>query len=165
MNQDDDTDTPAPRRDFRADNVARDRFRPKRSGRAYTVQEESDPDDEDEKQVRFSDAVEEVPLQASAMVSTTAPSLEATPAAVPKTEVLSEVVLRVLEKSGWRPPTGKYRSEQQSPEFGRVGLKMTPQLCVLVYVGPELRRQRQPEHQCMSVRPDDDTSLPDQSRL
>jgi hypothetical protein len=100
MNQDDDTGTPAPRRDFRADYFARDRFRPKRSGRAYTVQEESDPGDEDEMQVRFSDAVEAVPVQASAMVAATVPSLEATPAAVPKTEDFSEVVLRVLEKSG-----------------------------------------------------------------
>jgi len=40
MNQDDDTDTPGPRRDFRAGNVARDRFRHKRSGRAYSPRRE-----------------------------------------------------------------------------------------------------------------------------
>jgi len=119
MNQDDDTDTPASRRDFRADNVARDLFRPKRSGRAYTVQEESDPEDEDEKQVRFSDAVEEVPVQESAMVAAAAPSPEAASASVSKSEDLSEVVLRVLEYSSWRPPpAGDFRSEPPSPRFG-----------------------------------------------
>ncbi|GMF46190.1 unnamed protein product [Phytophthora fragariaefolia] len=52
----------------------------------------------------------------------------------------------------------------------RVGLKNTPELCVLVYVGPELRRKSQYNHQCMTVISENeeylsDLPLPDQLRL
>lgn len=36
----------------------------------------------------------------------------------------------------------------------RAGLKKTPELCVLAYVGPELRRQV--NHQCMTISPRED---------
>ncbi|GMF45643.1 unnamed protein product [Phytophthora fragariaefolia] len=52
----------------------------------------------------------------------------------------------------------------------RVGLKTTPDLCVLVYVGPELRSKSQDNHQCMTVISENeeylsDLPLPDQLRL
>jgi hypothetical protein len=53
------------------------------------------------------------------MVAAAALSPEATSAAASKSEDLSEVVLRVLENSGWRPPTvGDFRSGPPSPRFG-----------------------------------------------
>jgi len=47
----------------------------------------------------------------------------------------------------------------------RSGLKKTPELCVLVYVGPGLRCQKQHKQQCMTVKSDDGAFLSDQSRL
>ncbi|GMF37874.1 unnamed protein product [Phytophthora fragariaefolia] len=52
----------------------------------------------------------------------------------------------------------------------RVGLKTTPALCVLVYVGPDLRSKSQDNHQCMTVISENEEYLsdlprPDQPRL
>ncbi|GMF33954.1 unnamed protein product [Phytophthora fragariaefolia] len=52
----------------------------------------------------------------------------------------------------------------------RVGLKTTPELCVLVYVGPELRSRSQDNHLCMTVISENEEYLsdlprPDQHRL
>ncbi|GMF39990.1 unnamed protein product [Phytophthora fragariaefolia] len=52
----------------------------------------------------------------------------------------------------------------------RVWLKTTPELCVLAYVGPELRSKSQDNHQCMTVISENDEYLsdlprPDQPRL
>ncbi|GMF46112.1 unnamed protein product [Phytophthora fragariaefolia] len=52
----------------------------------------------------------------------------------------------------------------------RVGPKTTPELCVLVYVGPELRNRSQDNHQCMTVISENKEylsglPLPDQLRL
>ncbi|GMF55593.1 unnamed protein product [Phytophthora fragariaefolia] len=68
MTQGDDYDGPPPKRDFRADNVSHGRFQPKRSGRAYVIQDEDSLDeDEDDREVRFQDVVEEVPNVPSAV--------------------------------------------------------------------------------------------------
>ncbi|GMG18310.1 unnamed protein product [Phytophthora fragariaefolia] len=45
MTQGDDYDGPPHKRDFRADNVPHGRFQPKRSGRAYVIQDEDSPDE------------------------------------------------------------------------------------------------------------------------
>jgi hypothetical protein len=53
------------------------------------------------------------------MVATPAPGPEVTSASASKSEDLSEVVLRVLENSGWRPPpAGEFCSGPPSPRFG-----------------------------------------------
>ncbi|GMF19437.1 unnamed protein product [Phytophthora fragariaefolia] len=54
MTQLDDYDGPPPKRDFRADNVPHGRFQPKRSGRAYVVQDEDSPDEEDDREHKTS---------------------------------------------------------------------------------------------------------------
>ncbi|GMF55559.1 unnamed protein product [Phytophthora fragariaefolia] len=77
MTQGDDNDGPPPKRDFRADNVSYGRFQPKRSGRAYAIQDEDSPDeDADDREVWFEDLVEEAPNVPSA-VSPAAGSTEA----------------------------------------------------------------------------------------
>ncbi|GMF48998.1 unnamed protein product [Phytophthora fragariaefolia] len=69
MTQGDVYDGPPPKRDFRADNVSHGRFQPKRSGRAYVIQDEDSPDeDEDEREVRFQDVVKEVPNHKTSQV-------------------------------------------------------------------------------------------------
>jgi len=71
--------------------------------------------------------------------------------------------------SGWRCEfRGNATVKPISPLDGdpeRAGLKKTPELCVLVYVGPELRCQKQHKQQCMTVKSDDGAFLSDQSRL
>ncbi|GMF64243.1 unnamed protein product [Phytophthora fragariaefolia] len=50
-------------------------------------------------------------------------------------------------------PNGE-ETRSSSPLDGdpeRVGLKTTPELCVLVYVGPEMRNKNQENHPCMTV--------------
>ncbi|GMF62407.1 unnamed protein product [Phytophthora fragariaefolia] len=54
--------------------------------------------------------------------------------------------------------------------FAPYGLATTPESCVLVYVGPELRSKSQDNHQCMTVISENeaylsDLPLPDQLRL
>ncbi|GMF50470.1 unnamed protein product [Phytophthora fragariaefolia] len=46
----------------------------------------------------------------------------------------------------------------------RVGLKTIPELCVLVYVGPELRSKSQDNHQCMTVISENEEYLSDLPR-
>ncbi|GMF39980.1 unnamed protein product [Phytophthora fragariaefolia] len=46
----------------------------------------------------------------------------------------------------------------------RVGLKTTPELCVLVYVGPELRSKSHDNHQCMTVISENEEYLSDLPR-
>ncbi|GMF32152.1 unnamed protein product [Phytophthora fragariaefolia] len=228
------------------DNDWHGRFQPKRSGRAYVIQDEDSLDeDEDDREVRFHDVVEEVPNVPSA-VSPAAGSAQ--PGSYSgkdgsQTQDISSAVFRIIENSGWRPPpNGEFRPAPRSPRFEdrnrtkfcercsdfghstescwsdlkcdrcgrkghpaqlcrvrpcsfckkfhedqcgewkksqavktlarqeRVGLKTTPELCVLVYVGPELRSKSQDNHQCMTVISENgeyfsDLPLPDQLRL
>ncbi|EGZ19053.1 hypothetical protein PHYSODRAFT_332759 [Phytophthora sojae] len=68
MAQDDDYDTPPVKRDFRADNVSHGHFHPKRRGRAFVVQNEDESSDDD-KQVRFHDAVEDIPTKSGTLAT------------------------------------------------------------------------------------------------
>ncbi|POM65991.1 Hypothetical protein PHPALM_18219 [Phytophthora palmivora] len=81
----DDYDTPPPKRDFRADNVPRDKFRMKRSGRAYLAKSEDDSDEGD-RQVKFDDEEEK------AAPETTTTKSDNQESGFPNMENLSEAV-------------------------------------------------------------------------
>ncbi|GMG14522.1 unnamed protein product [Phytophthora fragariaefolia] len=64
----------------------------------------------------------------------------------------------------------KFQAVKTLARQERVGLKTTPELCVLVYVGPELRSKSQDNHQCMTGMSENEEYLsdlprPDQPRL
>ncbi|GMF29899.1 unnamed protein product [Phytophthora fragariaefolia] len=94
---------------------------PKRSGRAYVIQDEDSPgEDEDDREVRFQDVEEEVPN----VPSTVSPAAES---AQPgndsgkdgsQAQDISSAVFRIFENSGWRPPpNGEFRPAPRSPRF------------------------------------------------
>ncbi|KAJ8533437.1 hypothetical protein ON010_g13817 [Phytophthora cinnamomi] len=89
-------DTPPPRsRDFRADDDPQGRFKPRRSGRAFVVQDsEPDPD------------LEPVAL-AQGRENRGTKAQRAEPPPVFKTEDVAKEVYSVLEADGWRPITQK----------------------------------------------------------
>ncbi|KAL4134289.1 hypothetical protein PRIC2_004598 [Phytophthora ramorum] len=118
MNQDDDYDTPPPKRDFRADNVPRDRFRPKRSGRAYVLHDDDNRDGEHGRQVHFLEDVEEVPSREHVPSVLTTPTADATNVSGSSMDNLSEAVFRAMENPGWRPPTSDFRSDRRQQRFG-----------------------------------------------
>ncbi|GMF36809.1 unnamed protein product [Phytophthora fragariaefolia] len=206
MTQGDDYDGPPPKRDFRADNVSHARFRPKRAGRVYVIQDEDSPDeDEDDQEVRFQDVVEEDPNVPSAVSPAAGSAQPGSDSGKDGSQAqdISSAVFRIIENSGYQ--CGKWKKFQAVKTLGRqgtldlpsaireqllngdadsavkltspldgdperVGLKTTPELCVLVYVGPALRRKSQDNHQCMTVISENDEYIsdlprPDQLRL
>ncbi|GMF51152.1 unnamed protein product [Phytophthora fragariaefolia] len=119
--QGDDSDGPPPKRDFRADNVPHGRFQPKRSGRAYVIQDEGSPDEEDDdRKVSFQDVVEEVP-NVSSVVSPAAGSAQPGSDSGKdgrQAQYISSAISRIIENSGWRPPpNGESRPAPKSPRF------------------------------------------------
>ncbi|GMF41724.1 unnamed protein product [Phytophthora fragariaefolia] len=223
---------PPPKRDFRADNVSHGRFQPKRSGRAYVIQDEDSPDeDEDDREgvpslevilekMEAKHKTSQVPSSESSRTpdgvllrmesfdqrpdhpvskSEIAPSsvnaamiLDIPPRAVGPTSSVIAVAARgtllgcvecdlarsvrsfmkTNVENGKKNPSSE-DTRSSSPLDGgpeRVGLKTTPELCGLVYVGPELRSKSQDNHQCMTVISENeeylsDLPLPDQLRL
>ncbi|GMF36860.1 unnamed protein product [Phytophthora fragariaefolia] len=241
-----DYDGPPPKRDFRVINVPQGRFQPQRSGRAYVIQREDSPDEEEaDREGCFQDVVEKVPN----MPSTVSPAAGSEQPGSDsgkdggQAQYISSTVFRINENSEWRPPPNEEsRPAPRSPriedrnrtkfcescnDFGhsteigwsdlkcdccgrtghparlyrvrpcsfckrfhedhcgewkkfqavkilarqeRVGLKTTPELCVLVHVGPGLRSKSQDNHQCMTVISENEECLsdlprPDQPRL
>ncbi|KAE8956005.1 hypothetical protein PR002_g31607 [Phytophthora rubi] len=69
MHQDDDYETPPPRRKSRPDYMSAGKFRPKRPAKAYVAQNKADSSSEDEKQMHFQEATEEIPDQEVETVS------------------------------------------------------------------------------------------------
>ncbi|GMF47205.1 unnamed protein product [Phytophthora fragariaefolia] len=119
MTQGDDYDGPPPKRDFRADNVSHGRFQPKRSGRALVIQDEDSPD-EDDREVRFQDLVEEVPNVPSAVIPVAGSTQPGSDSGKDGSQAqdISSAVFRIIENSGWRPPpNGKFRPAPRSPRF------------------------------------------------
>lgn len=97
-------DTPPPKsRDFRADNIPRDRYKSGRTKHAFVIQDaESESGAEPERSVRFRDKVEDmIPTHAP-----TAQKTENTDAKAPGVDdqELTQRVYRVVENMGWRPP-------------------------------------------------------------
>ncbi|POM70414.1 LOW QUALITY PROTEIN: Hypothetical protein PHPALM_13151, partial [Phytophthora palmivora] len=88
----DDYDTPPPKRDFRADNVPRDKFRMKRSGRAYLAKSEDDSDEGD-RHVKFED-------EEKAASETTTTKSDNQETGFPSMENLSEAVYKILHEGG-----------------------------------------------------------------
>ncbi|GMG15702.1 unnamed protein product [Phytophthora fragariaefolia] len=131
-------DGPPPKRDFRADNVPHGQ--PERSGRAYVIQAPRSPRSKTgiaPSSVNVAMILDTLPRAAGPIASVTAIATRGT-------------------LLGWlcivRPCLLSLKltsSLDGDPE--RVGLKTTPELCVLVYVGPELRSKSQDNHQCMTV--------------
>ncbi|KAJ8525522.1 hypothetical protein ON010_g15592 [Phytophthora cinnamomi] len=230
MPRGDDYDAPPPKRGFRADNAPQGRFHPKRSGRAYVVQDEDASDNEDDRKVRIQDTVEEVSTTPSTASLAVGRALTGGDSRKDEDHAqdISSAVFRVMENSGWRPPGGDFRAAPRSPCFEnrnhanvtaaaekrtppacaefdpaysvrsfmkthvkngripsrddtrssrstepaafnltspldgdpeRVGLKTTTDLCVLVYIRPELRSKNQDSHQCLTVISEEMTSI------
>ncbi|KAE9311412.1 hypothetical protein PF008_g20216 [Phytophthora fragariae] len=110
-------DTPPHRtRDFRADNIPPRRFKPGRQGRAYIGLSGGEFEGETEGRVRFEDVEDdsdETPPEprSSGRSKPEVASLEVPTRSVPTQEVTTEqeirkAVFRVMEHSGWSPPTG-----------------------------------------------------------
>ncbi|GMF37873.1 unnamed protein product [Phytophthora fragariaefolia] len=121
MTQEDDYDGPPPKRDFRADNVPHCRFQPKRSGRAYVIQDEGSRDEEeDDREVRFQDVVEEVPNVPSTVspaAGSAQPGSDSGKDGI-QAQGISSTVFRIIENSGWRPPpNGEFRPAPRSPRL------------------------------------------------
>ncbi|KAE9004551.1 hypothetical protein PR001_g17688 [Phytophthora rubi] len=105
-------DTPPHRtRDFRADNIPPRRFRPGRQGRAYIGLSGGESEGEVEGRVRFedeeSDSDEALPEpRSSGRSKPEAVSLEVPTRSVTTEQEIRKAVFRVMEHSGWSPPTG-----------------------------------------------------------
>ncbi|GMF33075.1 unnamed protein product [Phytophthora fragariaefolia] len=83
--------------------------------------------------------------------------------------VNAEMILDILPRAAGRT-SSVTAVAARGTLIERVGLKTTPELCVVVYVGPELRSKSQDNHQCMTVISENDEYLsdlprPDQLRL
>ncbi|GMF44801.1 unnamed protein product [Phytophthora fragariaefolia] len=104
-----------------ADNVPHGHFQPKRSGRVYVVQDEDSPhEEEDDREVRFQDVMEEVPnvLSAVSPVVGNAQSGGYSGKDGSQAQDISSAVFRIIENSGWRPPpNGEFRPAPRSPRF------------------------------------------------
>ncbi|GMF51710.1 unnamed protein product [Phytophthora fragariaefolia] len=134
-------DTPPPKtRDFRADNDHQGRFRPRRSGRAFVVQDsEPDSDSEPERRVRFEELDdEEMPAAPSAQVALAQGrdnhSSEVSHSEPPPGFKLQDMIkecYRVMESEGWRPPFNNQASGPRppSPAHGNPPLPRTCDKC------------------------------------
>ncbi|KAE8907888.1 hypothetical protein PF005_g21598 [Phytophthora fragariae] len=69
MHQDEDYETPPPRRESRPDYMFSGKFRPKRPAKAYVAQNRAGSSSEDEKQMHFQETAEEIPDQEVETVS------------------------------------------------------------------------------------------------
>jgi hypothetical protein len=104
-----DDDRPTPRqRDFRAENARQGHFRPRPAGpasRAYVAQGDAETDDE-EKQVRFLDEVEEYEATLTQALVIQDPREEdvSSPDPTMTPDQVSNLVFRAMESSGRRPP-------------------------------------------------------------
>ncbi|GMF30015.1 unnamed protein product [Phytophthora fragariaefolia] len=110
MTQGDDYDGPPPKRDFRADNVPHGHFRPRRSGRAYVIQDKDNPGEvEDDREVRFQDVVEEFPM---------CHRQPAPPRGVPSLEMILERMVAKNKRS--RVPSSR---SSRAPDGGRLRME------------------------------------------
>ncbi|KAE9259051.1 hypothetical protein PR003_g34955, partial [Phytophthora rubi] len=108
MHQDDDYETPPPRRESRPDYMSAGKFRPKRPAKAYVAQSKVESSSEDEKEVHFQETTEEIPDQGVETGSS-----ESQPP-----EDWSQVY-RAMENAGWKPPPREFRPNDSSPRFGK----------------------------------------------
>ncbi|KAE8957284.1 hypothetical protein PR001_g31428, partial [Phytophthora rubi] len=108
MHQDDDYETPPPRRESRPDYMSAGTFRPKRPVKAYVAQNKADSSSEDEKQVHFQETAEEIPDQ----------EVETGSSESQLPEDWSQVY-RAMENADWKPPPREFRPNDSSPRFGK----------------------------------------------
>ncbi|KAE9187293.1 hypothetical protein PF002_g25634 [Phytophthora fragariae] len=108
MHQDDDYETPPPRRESRPDYMSAGKFRPKRPAKAYVAQSKVESSSEDEKQVHFQETTEEIPEQ----------EVEIGSSESQLPEDWSQVY-RAMENAGWKPPPREFRPSDSSPLFGK----------------------------------------------
>ncbi|KAE8991659.1 hypothetical protein PR001_g21161 [Phytophthora rubi] len=109
MHQDDDYETPPPRRESRPDYMSAGKFRPKRPAKAYVAQSKVESSSEDEKQVHFQETTEEIPEQ----------EVETGSSESQLPEDWSQVY-RAMENAGWKPPPREFRPSDSSPRFGKL---------------------------------------------
>ncbi|KAE9079616.1 hypothetical protein PF010_g22691 [Phytophthora fragariae] len=108
MHQDDDYETPPPRRESRPDYMSAGKFRPKRPAKAYVAQNRAESSSEDETQVHFQETAEEIPDQ----------EVETGSSESQLPEDWSQVY-RAMENAGWKPPPREFRPNDSSPRFGK----------------------------------------------
>jgi hypothetical protein len=118
-------DTPPPKtRDFRADNVQQGRFKPRRPGRAFVANADTESDFEQDGHVHFDDKLKGIEAPAKEVAVPARPVQDSSPdmssrTATPKTTVTDDdirsAVFRVMEHSGWRPAKPDDRPGWQSP--------------------------------------------------
>ncbi|EGZ25892.1 hypothetical protein PHYSODRAFT_256052 [Phytophthora sojae] len=114
-------DTPPSRtRDIRADNAGQERFKPRRTGRAFVGLDGSDSDQDQEVHVHFEDEPESKPDSPPAPVNENLDGVvrDAITESTGREDEMRKAVFRILEHSGWRPPNQDFWSGAKSPRQG-----------------------------------------------
>ncbi|KAE8876759.1 hypothetical protein PF005_g24430 [Phytophthora fragariae] len=194
MHQDDDYETPPPRRESRPDYMSAGKFRPKRPAKTNVAQSKVESSSEDEKQVHFQETVKRSQIkkwrQGRRRVNFRKIGRKCierwrTPVGNLLRESFDLMTRRPdLASHQIRPDSARRESVLDTPKIvagpdsnvidvkpvspldgdpERAGPKKPPELCALVYLGPELKSRTQGKHECMTVFKDDDSRSDDSS--